>query len=230
MAIILAHRGNVDGPSPTGENRLSTITTAFERGYGIETDIRRARDGRFYLSHDPAEAVDDLLAADVFRVARAHPSATIALNVKEIGYEAELLTFLAAERVLDQCVLFDMELIESRPGETARLFHRLNRSARIAARVSDRDEPLDRAFGIPSASVVWLDEFAVHWATEADITRLKAAGLTVFAVSPDLHHFSLESSRARWRDFCRWGVDAICTDYATDLARLLATIEECVTA
>jgi glycerophosphoryl diester phosphodiesterase len=231
MTTILAHRGNIAGPSPREENRLPIITTALARGWGLEVDIRRARDGRFYLSHDPQPSADDgLLAGKWCAALRRAPGAVVALNVKELGDEEDLIGFLRAEQVLRQVVLFDMELIEPVPGDTARRLRALNPLVRIAARVSDRGESIDRALAIDAASVIWLDEFDRQWSTEADVWRLKKAGRAVFAVSPELHRFPLDRARARWTDFIEWGVDAICTDYPAELARTIAAARDGVTA
>ena len=88
---------------------------------------------------------------------------------------------------------------------------------RLSARVSDHGEPIARALGIEAASVIWLDEFDGPWCTEGDIRALKDAGRTVYAVSPELHGATFEAMRSRWRDFIRWGVDGICTDYPAAL-------------
>ena len=87
--------------------------------------------------------------------------------------------------------------------------------------MSDRGESIERALSIGAASVVWLDEFDRLWATEQDVRRLKQAGRMVYAVSPDLHGFSLIATRARWAQFSAWGVDGICTDYPVELPRYL---------
>ena len=223
MPTILAHRGNINGPVPLEENRLPMVRRALRRGWGLEIDIRRTAAGHFYLSHDALPSADDgLLAETFFAELRRFPAATVALNIKELGYETELLKLLAAARVTDQIVLFDMELIEPIAGETARRFRAIDPYIRIAARVSDRGESIERALALTVASVIWLDEFDTQWATAADIHRLRAAHRKVFAVSPDLHRFPIDRTRARWTDFRRWGVDAICTDYPADLERLLA--------
>jgi len=156
---------------------------------------------------------------------RAYPAATIALNVKELVCEETLIAFLDAQGVLAQTFLFDMELIEPRAGEMARRFHDLHPAVRLAARVSDRGEPLERALGIDVASTIWLDEFDGPWCTERDVRTLKDAGRTVYAVSPDLHGGSFGHTRARWFDFIRWGVDGICTDYPAALDRYAKAIE-----
>lgn len=221
MSTVLAHRGNLAGRSLRGENSRAAIGAALTRGFGIETDIRRASDGRFYIAHDPQPAADDALADDVFELLRAYPDRTVALNVKETGYEGALLDYLRDQRVLRQVFLFDMELIEPAPGQMAERFRSLDRDVRIAARVSDRGEPIERALTIRAASVIWLDEFDRAWATEADVRRLKQAGRIVHAVSPDLHGSSLDRSRARWAQFNAWGVDGICTDYPVELREYL---------
>ena len=222
MPTILAHRGNTRGPSRL-ENRGPTLSTALRQGWGVEIDLRRTPDGRFYLSHDPAPVWDDQLAEPFFADVRRHPDATVAVNVKESGYEQALVDFLGAQRVLNQVFLFDMELVEQTPGETSRLLRSLDPQIKLAARVSDRNEPIEQALGIREASIVWLDEFDGPWVTAEVVRRLKEAGRVVHAVSPELHGFSVAAARVRWDELTRWGVDGICTDYPEDLARCLAS-------
>jgi glycerophosphoryl diester phosphodiesterase len=219
---ILAHRANIHGPSPSTENRPASTLAALERGWGLETDIRRAQDGRFYISHDPRTDIDEVGAERFLPHLRAHPTAPIALNVKELGYEADLLRFLDAAGLLDRLFLFDMELLEGAPaGRTARLFRRISPAVRLAARVSDRGESIEQALAIDVASDIWLDEFDGPWVRKADVSRMKDAGRTVWAVSPDLHGYSKEIAEKRWIQFCSWGVDGICTDYPDALERLI---------
>lgn len=220
--IVLAHRANREGIDKEKENTFAAVCYCLERGWGIETDIRRAADGRFYISHDPAELTTDTRADRFFGAFRRHPYAIIALNVKELGYEADLLAYLDRQSVLGQVFLFDMELLEEVPGQSAALFRSLSPRVRLAARVSDRGEPVERVLDIESAQIVWLDEFDRLWATESDILRLKAAGKTVYAISPEIHGFSLEEMRSRWKQFYAWGIDGICTDYSALLAQVLA--------
>ena len=226
MVTILSHRGNVIGPGGDTENTVPAMRAALAHGWGVETDIRRARDGRFYISHDVRADADGAAAGDFFEVFRAHPRATIALNLKEIGYEGELLAYLDAQGVLAQAFLFDMELVEPQVGETATILRWLHSSVRLAARVSDRGEPLDRALAIEPASIIWLDEFDGPWCTEAHVRRLKDAGRAVYAVSPEVHGFSVDHARARWVRWIDWGVDGICTDYPARLARTLIEVTD----
>jgi glycerophosphoryl diester phosphodiesterase len=224
MPTILSHRGNVHGPDPAGENRLPAIRQALARGWGLEVDIRRAADGRFYVAHDPQPSADVNPAEAVCEALRQYPAAPVALNVKELGDEAALLAFLAEQQVLDQVCLFDMELLEAVPGTTARTFAALDPRVSLAARVSDRGEPIARALAIDVARTIWLDEFDGPWATTHQVARLRALGRAVYAVSPDLHGHSLAVARRRWFDFLDWGVDGICTDYPDALQALLTSL------
>ena len=222
---ILAHRGYLNGPDPGAENRLGSMERCLERGWGLETDLRVAPDGRFYISHDPAPITEANAAEACCGLWRRYPYATIALNLKELGYETELLAFLERAGVLDQLFLFDMELLEASPGSTARRFRSAHPAVRLAARVSDRDEPVDRALAIEEAKVIWIDEFDRLWIGEADLRRLKAAGRRLYAISPDIHGFSREQTRRRWREFSAWGVDGVCTDYPAELDEYLRGLD-----
>lgn len=227
---ILAHRGNTTGPDRAAENGLAAIGRALRLGWGLEIDIRRAPDGRFYVSHDAVAFATAAPADGVCALLRAHPRAQVALNVKELGDEAALIDFLDHQGVLPQCCLFDMELLEDAPGTTARAFRALHPTVAIAARVSDRGEPIAQALGIDVAQTIWLDEFDGPWATRADVDRLKAAGRRVWMVSPDLHGATLQETRRRWREVLTWGLDGLCTDYAEALEHDIETQFRRVTA
>lgn len=186
----------------------------------METDIRRDAAGRFYVSHDQAEwsAANDAVA---FCALWRHARVPIALNVKELAYEAELIAFLRAQDALSHVFLFDMELLESTAGETARRFRSLDADVRLGARVSDRNEPIEQALAIRCADIVWLDEFDRPWAVESDVRLLQAHGRAVYAVSPELHGASPSVMQRRWTQLITWGVDGICTDAPTQLDRVL---------
>jgi hypothetical protein len=222
---ILAHRGNVAGPDHATENSPDAFRAALSRGWGLEIDVRHTPDARLYVSHDAQRAPQDGAADHCFAAIRQHPRATVAVNIKETGREAELLSDLARLGVLRQCFLFDMELVEARRGDTARVLRALNGSVTLAARVSDRNEPVEHAVADAHSPIVWLDEFDGPWCSEADVRQLKAAGKTVYAVSPDLHGGTLAQAQRRWIDFWNWNVDGICTDYPADLQEALERLE-----
>lgn len=52
--ILIAHRGNLDGPNPEYENSLPYIEEAIRQGYDVEIDLRM-KDGKLYLGHDVAQ-------------------------------------------------------------------------------------------------------------------------------------------------------------------------------
>jgi|TARA_B100001093_G_scaffold219637_1_gene210573 hypothetical protein len=57
--ILIAHRGNINGPNPERENTLSYIQEALDKGYHCEIDICEWDGKYFYLGHDePTEAVE----------------------------------------------------------------------------------------------------------------------------------------------------------------------------
>lgn len=49
--IIIAHRGNLDGPNPTKENHPAYIQTALEQGFHVEVDAWIV-DHKVVLGHD----------------------------------------------------------------------------------------------------------------------------------------------------------------------------------
>lgn len=216
--IIIAHRGNSTGPQKETENTPEAISYCLSQGWGVETDIRRDEKGLFYIAHDKTRLTPQNDANLHCRAWKGHPKAVIALNIKELGYEDALADFLQAQGVLDQVFLFDMEFLEAKPGSTARYWEAKYPLLRLAVRVSDRAEPIERALHIEAADIVWLDEFDRLWATEKDIGLLKSNGKIIYAISPELHGFGLDTMKRRWLEFSQWGVDGICTDYPSLIA------------
>lgn len=218
---ILAHRANRQGIDSHNENSPEAIAKCFSLSWGVETDIRRSSDGGYYISHDEAPHTSKNDAERVFRLIRAMKPPLVALNIKELGYEHDLVEFLKAQGVLDSLFLFDMELLEEVHGQTAELLRRLDLTVKLAARCSDRGEPLERALACPFTSVIWADEFDQLWIREEQIRQIKAAGKSVYAISPEIHGFSIADRNRRWLDFCKWNIDGICTDYPQELQGFL---------
>jgi hypothetical protein len=50
--ILIAHRGNIDGPNPELENSLQYIDKAIDSGYNVEVDIWGSLVEGLYLGHD----------------------------------------------------------------------------------------------------------------------------------------------------------------------------------
>jgi hypothetical protein len=57
--ILIAHRGNTNGPNPDRENSPDYITEALDKGYNVEVDVWHDGDN-FWLGHDkPTYVVDE---------------------------------------------------------------------------------------------------------------------------------------------------------------------------
>jgi glycerophosphoryl diester phosphodiesterase len=218
MTTILAHRANLAGPRSAVENSLAACACALEAGFGLETDLRRDTAGAFYISHDPhprtpansLEAYTELFAK--------HPSAELAFNVKELGYEAVLVELMKSGRLGARGFYFDFELLEpATPGAAQRKIKSLPHAAdiRLASRLSDHGETLAQCLSIP-AEIVWADEFDKLWLTAQEAEMVRAAGRRLFVISPELHGFDAAARKRRWADFKAWGVDGVCTDYALE--------------
>ncbi len=216
MTTILAHRANLTGPRSAVENSLADCARALEAGFGLETDLRRDAAGAFYISHDPLpRTAANSLEAYTELFAR-HPSAELAINVKELGYEPELVALMKSGRLGARSFYFDFELLEPEtPGAAQRKIKALpdGRGIALASRLSDRKEPLAQCLSIP-ADIVWADEFDGLWLTAKEVEAVRAAGRRLFVISPELHGFDATTMKRRWRDFREWGVDGVCTDFA----------------
>ena len=114
MAIeILAHRSNLAGPDRFTENSVEACRQALAAGFGLEIDLRRDEAGQFYISHDAApHATGNLL--DAYRpLFQAHPHLSIAVNVKETGFEEDLIALQRSGIFGGRSdFYFDFELLE----------------------------------------------------------------------------------------------------------------------
>ena len=218
MALtIYSHRGNVTGPGSVVENSVEALAACIARGWGVETDLRRDTRGRLYVSHDEVPSPAASLLFSAFDAVWSAPRGRFAMNVKETGYEAQLLD--AARAVEGEHFFFDMELVEppAHRGQSARRFRAASPSVQLAARVSDRGESIDTACAAAHAQLVWLDEFDGPWCTREQLERLKRTGKQIIAVSPELHGRGDVERRERWAFLLSAGVDGICTDFPAEL-------------
>ncbi len=216
MIEILAHRANVEGPKPAQENSLAATRRALELGFGIETDLRRDAHSRFYIAHDPQPWSQQNDFKQFSALFREFPERVIAMNVKELGYEAELIALQKSGDLGKKSFYFDFELLEPKsPGTAQCRLHDLpgGKQTAIASRLSDRGEPMAQCLSIP-AQVVWADEFDTLWLRRDAVEQIHAAGRKFYAISPELHGFSEADRLKRWQQFKEWGIDGLCTDYA----------------
>lgn len=53
--ILIAHRGNIDGPNRQEENKPEYLLKAIQKGYDVELDLWYTEDGTYKLGHDAPE-------------------------------------------------------------------------------------------------------------------------------------------------------------------------------
>jgi hypothetical protein len=216
MTDILAHRANVDGPKPALENSLAATQRALELGFGIETDLRRDSQKRFYIAHDLQPWTDENDFVKFAALFRKFSDQAIAMNVKELGYESDLVALQKSGDLGKKSFYFDFELLEPKtPGRSQQLIQKLCVGGKVsmAARLSDRGESLTQCLAIP-ANVVWADEFDSLWLTRDEVEAVHAVGRKFYAISPELHGFEETARLKRWQQFKDWQIDGLCTDYA----------------
>lgn len=215
MIQILAHRANLNGPHSVRENSLEACARALDLGFGLETDLRRAPEGGFYISHDPAPPTPDNRLAGYSALFKRYPAAELAINVKELGDSAALVELMLGGGLGTSAFYFDFELLQrATPGAAQRELRGLpgGDRVRLATRLSDRNEPPDQCLAIPG-EIVWADEFDRLWLTAEEVRRVRAAGRRFYVISPELHGFPEADRLQRWSDFRAWGVDGLCTDF-----------------
>jgi glycerophosphoryl diester phosphodiesterase len=211
----MAHRANLTGRKSVAENSLEACARALAEGFGLETDLRRDGGGTFYISHDANERTETNSLEAYSALFAKHPQAELAINVKELGYEAELIALMKSGKLGQKSFYFDFELLEpDNPGDAQRKLKELPDAAgvRVATRLSDRGESLKQCLSIPG-EVVWGDEFDSLWLAATDVGRAHKAGRLFYVISPEIHGFDHGTMRRRWGDFKTWKVDGICTDY-----------------
>lgn len=171
---ILAHRGKWCNEQE--KNTLEALERAFERGYGIETDIRD-RNGEIVISHNPADkscpTLDELLMA----WGRHGHRSLLALNIKADGLYLYLENVFRRHGLTgEDYFLFDASVPEQ--------YVYLKRGYNIFTRSSEFEE---RISFWDSSSGIWLDQFGDCGHIEAALPGLLRSGKTVAVVSPELH-------------------------------------------
>lgn len=56
---MIAHRGNLDRPNPTEENKIEHIRHAIDEGFHVEVDVW-VKDGTVWLGHDAPQHQTDI--------------------------------------------------------------------------------------------------------------------------------------------------------------------------
>ena len=191
MTSMIAHRRN------TIELLLST-----PKKYGVEVDIR-SHGERLIIHHEPfveGELFENWL--------REYDHSTLILNIKEEGLEKRLIELMRLHDIEDYFFLdqsFPFLVKWSSRGER-----------RCAVRISEF-ESIDTALKLAGKiDWAWIDCFTHFPLTQTDATRLKARGLKLCLVSPELQGRDADTEIPLLHSLLAEShilPDAICTKY-----------------
>jgi|SRR5581483_311586 len=254
---ILAHRGNFlpEGPIPTierydvPENTLEAFDRAFKKNWGIETDVRQAKEGAFFISHDEqstrvAQKSSQYVVPsleDFFKLVQKYKKPFIAFQIKrsddpESGIAVGRAVALGLQEYgIQNSILFDATI------EEAEILHKefpwLNLSVSCGEKnysptIYTPDQVLSDKFRSTFTSV-WADE----WKENGNIynrdmfNNLKNAYPKgrIDVISPELHYSedhplskNIDEIKKLWEEILKWGtVGGICTDYPSKLEEIL---------
>ena len=180
-------------------NTLAQLAASPSR-YGVEVDIRSWGD-RLVIHHDPfleGESFDAWIAA--------YRHGTLILNVKEEGLEERLIALMQKHGIEDYFFLdqsFPFLVKWSRAG-----------MRRCAVRVSEFESVETVLTLAGKVDWVWVDCFTRFPLDHDDAQRLRAAGLQLCLVSPELQGRDAESGIRQMAALLKERdihVDAVCT-------------------
>lgn len=199
---IIAHRGYWKTKSE--QNTMASFERALTKGYGIETDLRDAKQ-RIVIAHDafPDQAPTFEQFCELYK--KLDSDCPLALNIKADGLLVKLKEVLAAYAI-DNFFIFDMSIPET--------LKTVKTGLKFYSRISEY-EPVD-VFADHSAGI-WFDSFQGQMAlTEKYLLEHKNKPFCV--VSPELH--SRDDYKKQWAALKM--LDSrriqICTDFP-DLAK-----------
>lgn len=183
---ILAHRGLWRKPNEM--NTLKSFRYAFEKGFGIETDIRD-KDGELYISHDPI--IDEKNCArfsefiDLYKLYAMNK--TLAINIKSDGIIKKINDLLKINKITE-FFFFDMsipDLVEAKRLDCDNLY----------ARLSEFENPIN----LKSITTgLCLDSFnGDFYFKDESILNIKDFS-NVIIISPELHGFSKLKLKVFW--------------------------------
>lgn len=171
---FIAHRGLWKDRS--SHNTFSALKAAFDRGLGVETDVRSFC-GRLYLSHDPIASLKSEVEFKAFlELASKYPGLPLFFNIKEDGLLPLLRQHTTALSKLNT-IFFDMSVPELI--QYAKEFP----PSMLATRLSDY-EPFPAALNL--CEWIWVDGFSQTVSIDV-LKPLHEKGKRLAFVSPELH-------------------------------------------
>lgn len=196
---ILAHRGYW---KETGEkNTPQALRKAFEKGYGIESDVRDFM-GEMVISHDIATSSSQK-AEEVFEwLHEFDDKYCFAVNIKADGLK-NIINQFTKKYGIKNYFLFDMSIPQAVEFSEMGLTY--------FTRQSDV-EPEPNMY--ENAAGVWMDGFySVEWLTEEAVKKHIANNKYVCIVSPELHG---KEYKPFWEKLKNFQIDfdkvMLCTD------------------
>lgn len=175
---ILSHRGYWKNQKE--KNSLVAFERSFEKGYGIETDIRDL-DGHLIVSHDYVTYKSDVVyLRDLLKLIKKfsfNSPITIALNIKADGLASLLRSEL--DNLISEDIdffAFDMSVPDMR--------EYFNNKFKVYSRVSEVEH--NPSF-YDQCSGIWLDSFNSNWFDEKVIKKFLDDSKKVCIVSSELH-------------------------------------------
>lgn len=245
---IISHRGGFlpEGPIPEvkdkytiAENTIVAFKRAIENGWGIETDVRLAKNGQFVLSHDDISQATPIGVPTLDELCQLAPP-FIAFQVKRGAKPNSGLEIgRAVAKKMEQYGLKNSILFDSTIDEAEILrdeFPWLNLSVSVGEEnynptIYTPDQVLTKKFR-KIFNCIWADEWkkpgSIYNRKLFDELRAAYSG-RIDVISPELHYNEnhllskdLNKLKEFWRKLFTWNVaDGICTDYPTALEQVL---------
>ncbi len=210
--IILSHRGC--WKTPDEKNRIVAFRRSFEKGFGMETDIRDLC-GNLVISHDPP--IGSEVTLDAFlNIYKEYKDSMLALNIKADGLQHMLKEMLDKYGVKKYFV-FDMSVPDALQ-YVKEGFNTFTRQSEWEKKPSFYDE----------SHGLWIDCFFNNWVTEDVILNHIKNGKKVCLVSPDLHKRDYLNF---WKFLKRTSIInseniMLCTDYPEEAQKYFNKKEE----
>lgn len=173
---IVAHRGC--WYSEEEKNTKESLIRAFEKRFGIETDIRD-RNGQLVISHNISNTSSILLEEILQKYKEINSNVVLELNIKADGIQ-EMLQEIMYKYEINNYFVFDMSIPEMVISKAIGI--------NFFTRNSDIEE---QCVLYEDAEGVWLDSFYIeNWLTPEIIQNHLNKGKKISIISPEIHGFS----------------------------------------
>ncbi len=235
---IISHRGATEFAP---ENTLAAFSKALKLGFDIEFDIQRSKDGHLVVIHDTSvdrttnghglvkdltfRELRDLDAGSWFSpnfkrekiptfeevLNLVQGKALLAINFQVVGTEEAIVRSLNDYKEIENLFIFDA------PVGIAKKIKLRNPKIPVAARTSNIEKENFYSVtkrGFSYIDVIWADEsVASPFLTSEIVKGVHDNQKMVYA--------SIINDLQRWYELIEMGIDGICTDYPTELKKVV---------